>query len=121
MKAPEDLKYVMNFLGLSDDVGTAPVKARVVAYVQPPKDNQKLMAALKIKAKKHLNEPIIRNGRERKRYTCFDLEYEDVKKVAAFDDIFVKLFEHSYVEISENRIAYIFNNHSIVEGSFLNI
>ena len=109
MTPPEDLKYVMNFLGLSDEPGVVPAKRKVNTYIPPLKDNQKLMAALKIKARKYLNEPIIRNGRERKRYIWFDFEYEDVKKVAAFDDVFVKLFEHSFVEISEDRITYIFD------------
>ncbi len=108
MTPPEDLKYVMNFLGLSDDV-IVPAKRKVPVYTPPSKDNQKLMSALKIKARKYLNESIIRNGRERKRYTWFELEIETIKKVAAFDDVFIKLFEHSFVEINEERIAYIFD------------
>jgi len=109
MKPPEDLKYVMNFLGLSEDPSVTPVKRRESAYVPPAKDNTALMAALKVKARRYLNEKIVRNGRQRKRFTWFDLEYENIKKVAAFDEVFVKLFEHSYVEISEERITYIFD------------
>ncbi len=109
MKAPEDLKYVMNFLGLSDDTGMTPVKRNIAKYIPPPKDNAKLMAALKVKARIYLSTPIFRNGRERKRFTWFDLEYENIKKVAAFDEVFVKLFEHSYIEISEEVVTYIFN------------
>lgn len=110
MKPPENLKYVMNFLGLSEDPSVIPVKRKIPAYTPPPKDNVALMEALKVKAHRHLNDPIVRNGRKRERYTWFEFEYENVKKVAAFDDVFVKLFEHFYVEISEERIEYIFDH-----------
>ncbi len=109
MTPPEDLKYVMNFLGLSDDASVSPVKRKVPAYVPPPKDNAKLMSNLKVRAEKYLSEPIVRNGRVRARYRYFTLEDIESRKVAAFDDVFIKLFEQSYIEVEESRIEYIFD------------
>lgn len=82
---------------------------RVGQYKPVKKDNEALMAALSAKAKRYLSAPIIRNSRKRERYTWFEFEFESIKKVAAFDDVFVKLLEHSYIEISEDRITYIFD------------
>ncbi len=108
MRPPEDLKYVMNFLGLSDDVATVPIKRKVPAYVAPQKDNPLLMSRLKTKANKHLNELRVHNGRVRDRYKYFTLEMDESKKVAALDEPFIKLFEHSYLEVDEQKIRYIF-------------
>ena len=110
MRQPEDLKYVMNFLGLSEDPAVIPVKRKVTAYVAPPKDNAKLMSDLKVKAQKYLSEPIIHNGRERKRYQSFEYEYETIRQIVSFDQMFIKLFEQSFIEMEEARAAYIFEN-----------
>ena len=110
MTPPEDLRYVMNFLGLSDESGAIPTRRKIPTYTPPPKDNQKLMADLKVRARRHLNEPIIRNGRKRARYQWFEFEDEEIKRVATLDEPFTKLFEHSYLEVDKDKINYIFQN-----------
>ena len=76
---------------------------------KPIKDNPALMESLKNRARKYLAEPIVRNGRKYNRYTFFTLEMDGAKEVASLDEVFIKLFEASFIEVDESRIRYIFD------------
>lgn len=73
------------------------------------KDNSKLMWILETKSKRFLNElRVDHNNRKRNRYRYFKIEMGQDKEIAALDEPFIKLFEHSYLEVDEGRLEYIF-------------
>ncbi len=86
------------------------------SYRPPPrprepikKNNDLLLSQLKSKAAGYLSDSRVHNGRSRERYRYFILEVDDIRKVAALDEPFIKLFEHSYLEVNKEKIRYIFD------------
>jgi DNA primase len=78
-------------------------------YTKPiKKDNNLLLSQLKNKAFRYLNDLRIHNSRPMERYRHFTLEMDESKEVASLDEPFIKLFEHSYLEVEGSRIDYIF-------------
>ncbi len=111
--------YVMNFLGLSDDTDAVPIKRKISKPMTMPKDNQKLMAALAIKANKYLfaspQRVICGKGHPVSKWGYFTLEIEDkdgkikIDEVIRVAPVFEKLFEGHIVPTDKKFAKYLFD------------